>query len=272
MDKELSLQEIHISTIPVIQEIEDICSMLGVNYVAFYGSLLGAIRHHGFIPWDDDFDIAMLRPDYEKFVNYCKTHESELGYFKVVDKKNTDDYPFNIARFCDLRYRMETSEFPDVGMGIFVDIYPLDPVGNDAEKARRRIQWRKKLYSIGWNSSIKKRVPETRKGTIGRIIKTFIYIWSKNKSIKYFFKKYDELADLYEYDKSSLVAVVVWDLSFYPMPRIWFEDLTSTPFENITVKVPKEYDRILKQVYGDYMKLPPKEKQHPTHSYKLYKK
>ena len=248
MGEELSLDQIHYETLKVIEKIYEICDMLNISCVAWYGSMLGAIRHKGFIPWDDDFDIAMLRPDYDKFIDYCKTNSFKLGEFKLIDKSVSKKYPFNLARFCHTGYRMETKEFPDAGMGLFVDIYPLDPVGNSINLARKKIQWRKKLYSIGWNSSIKKQIPKTKKGIINKIIKFLIY------------------------DSSKYVAVVVWEMSFRAMPKIWFEDVIDVPFESITVKVPRQYDKILKQIYGDYMKLPKKSMQHPTHDYRLYKK
>lgn len=81
--------------------------MLQVNYYIMYGSLIGAVRHHGFIPWDDDLDIAMLRPEYEKLCSYCETHQGELGHFALMNRRTAKEYPYNISRFCDMRYSME---------------------------------------------------------------------------------------------------------------------------------------------------------------------
>ena len=72
--KELTIEEIHEGTIGILKKIIELCDMLQVNYYIMYGSLIGAVRHHGFIPWDDDLDIAMLRPEYEKLCSYCETH------------------------------------------------------------------------------------------------------------------------------------------------------------------------------------------------------
>ena len=84
--KELSIQEIHEGTLGILKKIIDICDKVGVNYYLAYGSLIGAVRHGGFIPWDDDLDIVMLRPDYEVFCQYCMKHERELYPFKLIDK------------------------------------------------------------------------------------------------------------------------------------------------------------------------------------------
>ena len=125
--KELTIEEIHEGTIGILKKIIELCDMLQVNYYIMYGSLIGAVRHHGFIPWDDDLDIAMLRPEYEKLCSYCETHQGELGHFALMNRRTAKEYPYNISRFCDMRYSMEKKDtIPGAGMGMFVDIYPFD--------------------------------------------------------------------------------------------------------------------------------------------------
>ena len=86
--KELSIEEIHEGTLGILKKIIEICDEINVNYFLAYGSLIGAVRHGGFIPWDDDLDIVMLRPDYEIFNQYCLKHERELYPFKLINRKN----------------------------------------------------------------------------------------------------------------------------------------------------------------------------------------
>ena len=131
MNRELSLEEVHKETLNVLKKIDEICEHNDIKYSIMYGTLIGYMRHNGFIPWDDDMDVCMLRPEYDKFVAYCNEHEEELYPFKLMSKYTADDYPFNLQRFCDTRFKMvKTDGLSDAGMGLFIDIYPLDALGN----------------------------------------------------------------------------------------------------------------------------------------------
>ena len=143
--RELTLAEIHEGTLEVLKRFISVCDQIEVQYFLAYGSLIGAVRHHGFIPWDDDLDVIMLRPDYEKFREYCNKHEGELTPFRFFDRHNTPDYPYTIGRFCDIRYRMVRNDnVPDAGQGMFIDIYPHDGAGNNNDKRWKSILKKKK--------------------------------------------------------------------------------------------------------------------------------
>lgn len=103
--KELSIQEIHEGTLGILKKIIDICDKVGVNYYLAYGSLIGAVRHGGFIPWDDDLDIVMLRPDYEVFCQYCMKHEQELYPFKLINRQSEKNILIILLdlMICDIR-------------------------------------------------------------------------------------------------------------------------------------------------------------------------
>ena len=88
------------------------------------------MRHGGFIPWDDDLDIVMLRPDYEVFCQYCMKHERELYPFKLINRQSEKKYPYNIARFNDLRYKAVYENVQEYDSGMFIDVYPLDGAGH----------------------------------------------------------------------------------------------------------------------------------------------
>ena len=107
MNRELSLEEVHKETLNVLKKIDEICEHYDIKYSIMYGTLIGYMRHNGFIPWDDDMDVCMLRPEYDKFVAYCNEHEEELYPFKLMSKYTADDYPFNyrMARYSGSPYR-----------------------------------------------------------------------------------------------------------------------------------------------------------------------
>ena len=91
-ERPLTLEEIHEGTLEILKKIISICDETGVNYFLAYGTLIGAVRHGGFIPWDDDLDLVMLRPDYEKFLDYCRAHEAEMFPFRLMNRRVMEKY------------------------------------------------------------------------------------------------------------------------------------------------------------------------------------
>lgn len=274
MREPLTLNEIHSVTIEVIKKIMEVCQNNDIDYFVTYGSLIGAVRHKGFIPWDDDFDIGMLRPNFERFCNYCHEHEKELYPFKLMDRSNTENYPFNIPRFTDLRYEMESSIIPNVGMGVFIDIYPFDGIGNNAERAKKKLNWRMALFMSAIDYQGKGYYTPSKKNMAYSVIRYFVYLWSKMKPRKYFLDKMMSLGDRFSenIDSSDYVGCIIWDAEIRPKKKEWCSETVDAPFEELTVKIPRGYDLFLKAGYGDYMQLPPEEKRVPTHEYKVFRK
>ena len=188
--KELTIEEIHEGTIGILKKIIELCDMLQVNYYIMYGSLIGAVRHHGFIPWDDDLDIAMLRPEYEKLCSYCETHQGELGHFALMNRRTAKEYPYNISRFCDMRYSMEKKDtIPGAGMGMFVDIYPFDGAGLDAQKAIKKYSKKKYFYQSGLVWAFSKDPWPAKRSKLLAIPKLPFWLYAKARGAQYFLDK-----------------------------------------------------------------------------------
>ena len=131
----LSLQEIQQANLSALVEIDRICRENRLRYFLAYGTLIGAVRHHGFIPWDDDVDIFMPRKDYDALHKILG--DGIVNGFKLCTRANTKHYPYYIPRFCNMRYRYETEQKePIFDIGAFVDIYPLDNYCSDMEHGR----------------------------------------------------------------------------------------------------------------------------------------
>lgn len=271
-NKPLTLEEIHEGTLVILKKIIEICDKINVNYFIAYGTLIGAVRHKGFIPWDDDLDIIMLRPEYDKFVSYCDAHENELYPFRLMNRFNTPGYPFNISRFNDLRYRMETNGYPDAGMGMFVDIYPFDGCGNDRDEAIREFNPKKKFLMRMLSLTYSDSFTPSKKSLFNTLAKLILYPIAKILGMNYFLCKLDNLCKTYDYSKSKFVGVVTWDEKCFPVEKAWVEKTIEAPFEGLKVKIPVDYDKVLRLSYGDYMKLPPVEERVPHHGYSLFKK
>lgn len=273
-DKSLKLEEIQKQSVKILYAIDRICRQEGFKYFLAYGTLLGAVRHNGFIPWDDDIDIQMPRDDYERFQEYCKNNSKELYPLVLFSQETECKYPYVISRLCDVRYRIKKDNEEECGMGLFVDIYPLDGMGNDLNEA---ISFEKRahyLTSMFLQSTRKQfKIGKTRK--IRRIIlKYLIFINAKLRGKHYIGKKISVLSKTYGFDDSEYVGCVVWRTygkrDIYK--KEWIDELIEHKFEEKELMIPKHYDAVLSQIYGDYMKLPNADDRLPHHSYKAYKK
>ena len=271
-EQPLTLEEVHKETLVILKKIISICDELKINYFLAYGSLIGAVRHQGFIPWDDDLDLIMLRPDYEKFKAYCSSHEAEMFPFKLLGRHNTPDYPYAINRFCDLRYEMVSQNAPDAGMGMFIDIYPFDGAGNDEQEVYKKIGKKKWLWINCLFSALKGKFEPSSKGILRSIVKLPGHLFARLMGPGFFLNRLESLKDTYTLEESRYVTCMVWDWPIKLKEKRHFEEFTYLPFEGIQVKVPKEYDAVLRNSYGDYMQLPPEDQRVPHHEYSLYRK
>jgi lipopolysaccharide cholinephosphotransferase len=271
-NRELSLEEIHQEILTVFKKIVDICDQININYFIAYGTLIGAVRHKGFIPWDDDLDIQMTRPEFEKFVSYCEQNTEILYPYKLISFKNTPDYPYEIPRFCDTRFRMEKGGLADAGMGIFVDIYPLDGIGDDIKAAKKKIMPKKRYWQTCWSFWRDNKFIPSQKGTLRNIPRFFAFLLSRLHNLRYYLIKLHSISTFYSYENSKFIECITWNELFRPQPKEWYSSYDILDFEHLKVKAPKNYDKVLKSIYGNYMQLPPIEKQKPSHSYKIFKR
>ena len=142
--EKLSLREIQMAMLEILKQVHKICEENQITYYIAYGTLLGAIRHKGFIPWDDDTDIWMPREDFERFKDIFLKNDYKIGNLKFCNRANTEKYMFYLPRVSDTRYQyiMEKSQQQIGDMGVFIDIYRMDRVeayDDIVKKARKKI-------------------------------------------------------------------------------------------------------------------------------------
>lgn len=135
-NKELTLSEIQGEALKVLIKFDSLCKEHNWTYYIAYGTLIGAVRHQGFIPWDDDVDVQMPRKDFTELTEWCVNHEKELYPFKLCSVKTIKNYPYGLSRFANMQYKYETTskQYLPFDIGIFIDIYPLDNYGNTYEE------------------------------------------------------------------------------------------------------------------------------------------
>lgn len=261
MDGELQrLQKIQLD---MLLEVKRICDKNHIKYSLIGGTLLGAIRHKGYIPWDDDADVGMLRDDYEKFRVLCESElDTDKYYFQ--DDRNTEGYRWGYGKLRrkNTLFMRENQKHLNFGQEIFIDVFPLD-FAPDGMLMRRIHMFhcfciRKALWSpvgaIVEKNSCKKMLYKL----LERIRKEQIY------------KHYYKLINCRK--PSNTVRLNLFPTRKpYGFPIKFFEELIEIPFEGETFMGSKYYDEYLKIKYGDYMKLPPEEKRkvHPVSELKL---
>lgn len=274
MKKELSLHEIQQASFQILQKIKQICDQEGLKYVLCWGTLIGAIRHKGFIPWDDDIDIMMPRPDHDKLMKYMAEHKDELKPLEVFNNDTCPNYPYMLTRISDFNYILDVDNENDFGIGVFVDIYVEDGAGNSKEEALKLMRKTHGYCSLIFLATRQRYVFGLTQGLIKKLIKVPAFIYSHIMGKKYFENKLMKYVENANYEKSTWVANIIWGTvpEWEVYPKSILEDTIDVEFEGEKFKAPREYDAVLRQVYGDYMQLPPEKDRIAHHFYSAYRK
>lgn len=261
-----TLHRVQLVQLELLQEVDRICKKCNIHYNIIAGTLLGAVRHGGYIPWDDDADVALLREEYEKFRRACRT-ELDKSRFYFQDHRNTKGYRWGYGKLRrkNTLFLRENQEHMPYEQGIFIDIFPLDNVPDNYILRSiknfecfcvRKILWSrvgKESEKNFWKRQIYKlldKVPED---------KVFCYyhfmVHNANKK------------------KTRMVRILM-----FPTPndewgyyRCWYENSMDIVFEGVKFQGIRDYDSYLSFKFGDYMELPPvgKRKVHPVSKLKV---
>ena len=247
--------------IEILTEIIRICDKHSIKWFTDGGTTIGAVRHKGFIPWDDDVDIAMLREDYERFLEVAP-HEIKNGY-TVAHFSMDSNVPFYFAkvRKNDTLFLEEPIKNLKINHGVYVDIFPYDVVPLDKKLAKihkYRILHYHRQFSYRMISSGDKGENNKLKYLTKTIYKKFIRIFLLGFKKEYFYKKLDSEFKKYNKLSSSMVSPCIG--GDFTVNKNEIFPTIKMKFENIEVEVPRNYDSILRQSFGDYMSLPPENK------------
>ena len=262
--KRVSNKEIKDIALQILVEVADFCDQHGIQYFLVCGTALGAVRHDGFIPWDDDIDIGIPRPDYERFIK-----EYRSNCYQLCTHHTDPKYPYAFAKVCDPKTILIENIADPCKLGVYIDVFPIDGLPSDEKKRKKHLkllEWDMRI--LGW-----KRISRNRKvGFIHKAIQNVAKPILSPVSVTVLVEKQDKDARRYSFENSEwaghFTTAAVWGNNV--KPRRIFDNAVKHKFEAYEFWIPEMYDEYLTLQYGDYMKLPPKEKQIAKHDFVAY--
>ena len=247
----------------LLNEVDKICTKNNIKYQLFAGTLLGAVRHKGFIPWDDDIDICMKREDYEKFIVVANKELTD-EYFLDYPKNDNGAYAYAKLRHKNTEMIEEYTKNIKINHGIFIDIFQMDKVFPNTIRGKLHMRKLNKLHNVR-----AAKINSYHKNFIKRFIKK-IYNLIYRKPYNYYVKKIDQVASKYKNSNSEYVA----HLTCMRMKKNYsgfiyniedFENPIYLEFEGRKYPTPRRYHELLTMEYGDYMTPPPIDKRKAHH-------
>lgn len=259
--KKMTHEEIQNSILNILIYLDKICRENNIKYMISSGTCLGAIRHKGFIPWDNDADILMDRENYNKLIEIMQKDNSK---YELLSYKTTKNYYYPYYKLVDKSTKIFEKALykqPD-NYGVFIDIFPLDGLPKGEKQRNKFLKKRKVKHDIQCVFILTSKTPLKR--FIKKVIRTFSF-----KSLYKQVKEIDDFCSKNSFNDADYLMDATWGNKYFP--RECYDELYEAEFEGHKFFVPKNYDLYLKTIYGDYMKLPPEDKRQ-IHEIDAYKK
>jgi lipopolysaccharide cholinephosphotransferase len=262
-----TLRKLQKMELEILRDFQDLCEKHGIDYFAGGGTAIGAVRHQGFIPWDDDIDVLLVRKDYEKFLKYAKREYSDK--YEIMNAETSDKYPLMTTRWMykGTKFKEECFKNLDLDLGVFLDIYCFDNVPDDNRKMKLQ-GWkvwflnklmilkavdRPVLYFGGWKAKVVYMISWVvhRLLNVFHISNRWLYNMVKKEVTRYNNVQTKRIA--YYFDPTPFTSVIRYK-DMFPTRKV--------PFEDGEIRVGGHVERYLTTRFGNYMELPPEDKRH----------
>lgn len=272
---DITLKRLQSIELMMLNDFKAICKKHDIPFFAYAGSGIGVLRHKGFIPWDDDIDIGFVRDDYERFLKVAKEEMSDK--YTVMNNREDKNYPLMTTRLMlnGTKFREIALKDINCSLGIFLDLYPFDKVPKDKDaflKQNKKAWWYSHLLIL-------RSIPFPA---------LFLYSWKEKvihfiTAIVYGVLKICGVSKKFLAGKCEKIATQYNDLKDFDAVNWYFDTavcsdvfymneifpLKELPFENTTLTFPNDQDRYLRNLYGDYMTMPPEDRRKNHFPYEL---
>lgn len=263
MDKMSNIDLLHKVDLDIVKAVVKVCDENSLMYYMLGGTMLGAIRHEGFIPWDDDIDIGMPREDYEQFLEIAPKLLPD--HFKIVNYRNTPKYQYYITRVLDTETKVEEERIGNENRytNASIDIFPIDGTPNNSFLRRIyffRVLYHRALMSLCYKDSIDRRRPR------GKAERLLLWVMERLPVEKMTspYKQKEKIDKLLRKQKVEGAAYIGNIMGAYRtkeiVPSYFYGEGKMYQFEDIELRGMDKFDEYLTWTYGDYMKLPPEDK------------
>ncbi len=255
------LKEYQEKAIGTLEAIIQLCERENIRYFIAGGALIGAVRHQGFVPWDDDIDICVPRPDYERLLA-CAAQLPQP--YEILHAGNDPDYIYPFAKAYDASTTVTEDFERPFTRGVWVDIFPLDGTFENRLLRKLHFALARKLIAVLTDQQQYYRPPRKALKRLRKRIKSSIYQrFSKHGVLRLL----SRICSIRQYDEAAVVGPLIAKWGYRESaPRSFFEQYTYLPFGHLQVRAPAGADPWLRQVFGDYMTPPPEHARKPTHA------
>ena len=254
---QIATKTLQAKLLSMLKQFHDVCVENGLTYYMVGGTLLGAVRHQGFIPWDDDVDVAMPRADYNKL----KVKASSLLPINLEIKfyENTPNSPMHYVKLIDKGTTLIENKYRNYYEGVYIDVFPLDGAPSNLSLLKKTQRKAGRYQSLIMNHCY----TDGRSG-----IRKIYGLFAKMLDLNKLHNNLEKHLSKYSFDTSELVGNYLGSYGIREfVPKEYFGSPRLYAFEDAQLYGPENYDAYLKNIYGDYMKLPPEEKRINTHQY-----
>ena len=263
--KKLNLEELKKIQVEILDVVDSFCEKNQINYWLDCGTLIGAIRHKGYIPWDDDIDIGMLREDYNKFMNIFNEQNDRYKFYSI---ENNKDFLFQFGKVLDTKTILyEPNKEKGIKLNVNIDVFVYDNAPDDENQCQKMFQKRDLLYKLRFAQLYRDAYDKT--SLKKKIMRFFLNIYLKFLPKNYYTRKVVENSKRYINCDTKRVGNFV-SISKFVCDKEIFKEFVKVEFEGKKYPAPVGYDEWLRNIYGDYMQLPPVEKRVGHHEFEAY--